>query len=142
MHLLMASFRALPLDLMMPLSRRRILWGKKNSPIFVLLFLKKIFLCSFSLTFSIQTRYLSSIVSAPLHMRTPPRLRGEKCQLKFGATFASNRRGSDTRRTWTVFQEVAQVRGCSRRGGGHDRTINPIKQSLCSPLIEPLRQRL
>lgn len=31
MHLLMASFRALPLDLMMPLSRRRIVRKKKFS---------------------------------------------------------------------------------------------------------------
>lgn len=63
MHLLMASFRALPLDLMMPLSRRRILWIFFLLSYFCPPFLKNVFLCSFSLTFSVQTRYLSTIVS-------------------------------------------------------------------------------
>lgn len=59
MHLLMASFRALPLDLMMPVSRRRRDW------IFFLVYLSSFlfFLSSFSLTFSIPTLYLSSIAS-------------------------------------------------------------------------------
>lgn len=59
LHLLVASFRALPLDLMVPVSRRGFVWI--FSSIFFSSFL--FFLCPFSLGFSIQTRYLSSIVS-------------------------------------------------------------------------------
>lgn len=139
MHLLMASFRALPLDLMMPLSRRRIVWKFVFSyfcpPFF------KFFLCSFSLTFSIQTRCLSSVVSAPFAHAHIATLAGRKWQQKFGATFASTRCGSDTRQTWTVFQKVAVPEGrCPAllREGGDDRNISPIRQSLCFPLIETL----
>lgn len=81
LHLLVASFRALPLDLMLPVSRRGFVWIWSwiffFSPPF-LFFSRCLSLFFFFLSrgfFSIQTRYLSSIVSlgAPSHMRTPPR---------------------------------------------------------------------
>lgn len=59
LHLLVASFRALPLDLMVPVSRRGFVWI--FSGIFFLLFVFSLSL--FSGFLSIQTRYLSSIVS-------------------------------------------------------------------------------
>lgn len=138
MHLLMASFRALPLDLMMPLSRRRRVWKLFFS-----------YFCPPFLIFSLLlfTDFLNpnalslqhcQCTFAHAHIAT---FAGRKCQQKFGATFASTRCGSETRRTWTVFQKVAQRRRCPALlpgGRGDDRTINSIKQSLCFPLIEPL----
>lgn len=135
MHLLMASFRALPLDLMMPVSRRRIVWIF-FSRIFVLFFY--FFLSSFSLTFSIRTRYLSSIVSlytfAHAHIATFAR---SKCQKKFGATFTWTHCGLIMRQTLTVFKEASVAFGRGRE----DNNINQIKQSRSVPLIETLSFR-
>lgn len=84
LHLLVASFRALPLDLMVPVSRRGFVW------IFSWIFFSSFlfFLCPFSLGFSIQTRYLSSIVSLDTFAHAhSPKSAGSKCQKKFGTIY-------------------------------------------------------
>lgn len=84
LHLLLASFRALPLDLMVPVSRRGFVWI--FSSIFFSSFL--FFLCPFSLGFSIQTRYLSSIVSLDTFAHAhSQKSAGSKCQKKFGTIY-------------------------------------------------------
>lgn len=75
MHLLMASFRALPLDLMMPVSRRRIVW------IFFFSYICPLFFIFFLAPFhwlSQSERAISPALSVciPLHMRTSRHLRG------------------------------------------------------------------
>lgn len=84
LHLLVASFRALPLDLMVPVSRRGFVW------IFSWIFFPPFcfFPVPFSLGFSIQTRYLSSIVSLDTFAHAhSPTFAGSKCQKKFGTIY-------------------------------------------------------
>lgn len=96
------------------------------------------FLSSFSLTFSIRSRYLSSFVClytfAHAHIVTFVR---SKCQKKFSATFTWTRRGLITRQTLAVFKKDGVALGKGRE----DNNINPIKQSRCFPLIETLSFR-
>ena len=84
LHLLVASFRALPLDLMVPVSRRGFVW------IFSWIFFPPF--CFFSVLFlwvSQSKRAISPALSVwtPSHMRTARDLAGSKCQKKFGTIY-------------------------------------------------------
>lgn len=84
LHLLVASFRALPLDLMVPVSRRGFVW------IFSWIFFPPF--CFFSVLFlwvSQSKRAISPALSVwtPSHMRTALKSAGSKCQKKFGTIY-------------------------------------------------------
>lgn len=128
MHLLMASFRALPLDLMMPLSRRRIVlifFFSYICPPFYF------FLAPFQ-WLSQSARPLSSIVRlytfAHAHITTFAK---SKCQKKFGATFSWTHGGLITSQTLAAVNNagVALGSGSGSGGGWRHNNFNPINQS-------------
>lgn len=92
LHLLVASFRALPLDLMVPVSRRAFLGIFSR----IFSFFSSSFDCFFfscppffSSGFLNPKRAISPALSVriPSHMRTARAVAGSKCQKKFGTIY-------------------------------------------------------
>lgn len=137
MHLLMASFRALPLDLMMPVSRRRIVWIFFLSYIYPFYFF---FLASFHwLSQFKRATPLALEVRTHLHMRTSRNLlvasAGKSLVRLLRELTAVCRVGKPE------FHSVVVVWGGGVVvWGGH---ITPVKQSLSFPRTEtpPFKRR-